>query len=694
MSDSLLAATGMISPSVAGKALALDFMDLEQKRQMTINAANVTLYHEEDGKPYAMNMIDTPGHIDFTGRVTRSLRAIDGALVVCDSVEGVMTQTETVTRQAMEERVKPVLYINKIDRLVKEMKLTPEKMQEWLAGIISEFNKLIDIYAEPEFKEKWKVSIQNDSVSFGSAKDKWGFNASIAAKKGINFTDVYEAYTSGDPTTLAEKAPLHEAVLGMVVKHLPPPHVAQKYRIPKIWKGDLDSEIGKALVSCDNDGPVIMMITNIVVDPQAGPVAVGRLFSGTINDGDEVYLIDSNRKERVQSVNMFMGPNRELVNSLGAGNIPALLGLEHARSGETIATIPKIVSFESIKYVSEPVITVAVESKHPKDLPKLVETLRRISVEDPNLVVKINEETGETLMAGMGVLHLEIATSLLQEAGLEITTSKPLINYRETIKGTAGPLMSKSPNRHNKIFVKIEPLAEDVVEMIRTGKINDNMDKKELAKVLREKGWDADEARKIISIESGNMFVDATKGVQYLQESLDSIKSGFIDIMISGPMAQEHCRGIKIILHHYVPHEDPAHRTLAQLLPATRRAAMGAILTASPILLEPVLGIEVKCPADMIGTVAGILSGKRGKLINVDQKGVIAIILGEVPASETFDLAETMRGGTAGKAVWNTHFKLWQAVPSSLLMPIITEVRKRKGLSPEPPRPDEFIDRE
>ena len=168
MSDSLLAATGMISPSVAGKALALDFMDLEQKRQMTINAANVTLYHEEDGKPYAMNMIDTPGHIDFTGRVTRSLRAIDGALVVCDSVEGVMTQTETVTRQAMEERVKPVLYINKIDRLVKEMKLTPEKMQEWLAGIISEFNKLIDIYAEPEFKEKWKVSIQNDSVSFGS----------------------------------------------------------------------------------------------------------------------------------------------------------------------------------------------------------------------------------------------------------------------------------------------------------------------------------------------------------------------------------------------------------------------------------------------------------------------------------------------------------------------------------------------
>jgi elongation factor 2 len=694
MSDSLLAATGMISPSVAGEALALDYMDLEQQRQMTIKAANVTLYYEADGKPYVMNMIDTPGHIDFTGRVTRSLRAIDGAVVVCDSVEGIMTQTETVTRQALEERVRPVLYINKIDRLVKELRLTPEKMQEWLAGIIGDFNRLIDIYAEPELKDKWKVSIQNDSVSFGSAKDRWGFNAGIAAKKGIKFSDVYEIYTTGDPKTLSEKAPLHEAVLGMVVKHHPPPHVAQQYRIPRIWKGDLNSDLGKALLACDENGPTIMMVTTVVMDPQAGPVAVGRLFSGTINDGDEVYLIDSKRKERVQSVTMFMGPYREIVGSIGSGNIPALLGLENARAGETLGSVKEIIPFESIKYVSEPVVTVAVEPKHPKDLPKLVETLRKMSIEDPNLVIKINEETGETLMAGMGVLHLEIATTLLQQAGLEIVTSQPLINYRETVRAAAGPIMSKSPNRHNKMFIKVEPLAEDVIELIRTGKINENMDKKEIGKVLREKGWEADEARSVVAIESGNLFVDSTKGVQYLQESMDSIKSGYTDVMIAGPMAQEHCRGIKVVLHHFVPHEDPAHRTLAQLMPATRRAIMGAILTANPVLLEPVLGIEVKCPADMIGTVAGILSGKRGKLLNVDQKGVIAIVQGEVPASETFDLSEAMRGGTAGKAMWNTHFKLWQAVPSSLLMPLITEIRKRKGLNPEPPRPDEFIDKE
>ncbi|MGA7898362.1 MAG: elongation factor EF-2 [Nitrososphaeraceae archaeon] len=698
MSDSLLAASGIISPSVAGQALALDSMKLEQNRQMTIRGANVTLFYESEGKEYVINMIDTPGHIDFTGRVTRALRAIDGVVVVSDSVEGIMTQTETVTRQALEERVRPVLYINKIDRLVKELRLNPAEMQKWLSNIIAEFNRLIDIYAEPELKEVWKVSIQGNSVAFGSAKDRWGFNYKVAQKKGVSFKDVYDAYTSSDPNairTLAERAPLHEAVLGMVVQHHPPPHVAQKYRIPKIWPGDLDSDIGRSLLSCDENGPVTMMVTTINVDPQAGRVATGRLFSGTIKDGDEIRLIDAKRPGKVQSVNIYMGNTREVVNMLPAGNIPALLGLDYAVAGETISTVKSIPAFESIKYVSEPVVTIAVEPKHPKDLPKLVEALRRITVEDPNLIVKINEETGETLMAGMGVLHLEIATSLLQEAGLDITTTQPLINYRETIRSKAGPIMSKSPNKHNKIFMRVEPLDENIVNLIRSGHVKEDMDKKEMAKILREKGWPADEARSVAALDvSGNILIDETKGVQFIQESMDSIKSGFDDVLHSGPIAHESVRGVKFVLHHFVPHEDPAHRGLAQLMPATRRAMLGSMLIADPVLLEPVLGIEIKCPQEQIGVVAGILSGKRGKLLNVEQKGVVSIIQGEVPASETFDLSEVMRGGTAGKAMWNTYFKTWQPVPQSIFKNLIVEIRKRKGLNPEPPTPDEFIDKE
>jgi elongation factor 2 len=438
-----------------------------------------------------------------------------------------------------------------------------------------------------------------------------------------------------------------------------------------------------------------MMVTTINVDPQAGRIATGRLFSGTIKDGDEVYLIDAKRPGKVQSVNIYMGNTREVVSVIPAGNIPALLGLDYAVAGETISSVKNIVAFESIKYVSEPVVTIAVETKHPKDLPKLVEALRKITVEDPNLIIKINEESGETLMAGMGVLHLEIATSLLQEAGLSITTSQPLINYRETIRSKGGPIMSKSPNRHNKIFMRVEPLREDIIEMIKTGHIKEDMDKKELAKILREKGWNADEARNVSAIDPlGNMLIDETKGVQFIQESMDSIKSGFDDVVHSGALAHETLRGVKFVLNHFVPHEDPAHRGLAQLMPATRRSMLGAMLIADPVLLEPILGIEVKCPQEQIGIVAGILSGKRGKLLNVDQKGVIAIMQGEVPASETFDLSEVMRGGTAGKAMWSTYFKSWQAVPQSVIRPLIADVRKRKGINPEPPSPDEFIDKE
>jgi elongation factor 2 len=698
MSDSLLAASGIISPSVAGQALALDSMKLEQNRQMTIRGANVTLFYENEGKEYVVNMIDTPGHIDFTGRVTRALRAIDGAVVVSDSVEGIMTQTETVTRQALEERVRPVLYINKIDRLVKELRLDPQSMQKWLSNIIAEFNRLIDIYAEPELKERWKVSIQGNSVAFGSAKDRWGFNFKVAQKKGISFKDVYDAYTSTDSNaikSLSDRAPLHEAVLGMVVQHHPPPHIAQRYRIPKIWPGDLESDIGKSLLACDEKGPAVMMVTTINVDPQAGRIATGRLFSGIIKDGDEVYLVDAKRPGKIQSVNIYMGNTREVVNMLPAGNIPALLGLDYAVAGETISTVKSILAFESIKYVSEPVVTIAVEPKHPKDLPKLVEALRRITVEDPNLIVKINEETGETLMAGMGVLHLEIATSLLQEAGLSITTSQPLINYRETIRTKAGPVMSKSPNKHNKIFMRVEPLDENIIEMIKTGHIKEDMDKKEMARILREKGWSADEAKNVAAIDiGGNILIDETKGVQFIQESMDSIRSGFDDVVHSGPIAHESVRGLKFILHHFVPHEDPAHRGLAQLMPAARRSMLGSMLVANSVLLEPILGIEIKCPQEQIGTVAGILSAKRGKLLNVEQKGLISIIQGEIPASETFDLSEVMRGGTAGKAMWNTYFKTWQPVPQSIFKNLVTDIRKRKGLNPEPPGYDEFIDKE
>ncbi|QLH10984.1 elongation factor EF-2 [Nitrosarchaeum sp. AC2] len=695
MSDSLLAASGIIAPSAAGKALAMDFDKEEQERGITIYQANVTLHFTQKDKEFVINMIDTPGHVDFSGRVIRSLRAIDGATVVCDAVEGIMTQTETVTRMALEERVRPVLFINKVDRLIKELRLTPEKMQETLAGVVSSFNQLVDTYAEPEYKDKWKVSIQDASVTFGSAKDKWAFNVDIMKEKGITFKDVIDAYKNEKVEDLVARAPLADAVLGMVVKHVPPPHVAQKYRIPQIWKGDLESDIGKALLACSDDGPTIMMVVNMVLDPAAGPVAIGRLFSGTIKDGQTVNIIDAKREGRVQSVNFFMGNQREQVGELGAGNIPALLGLTEARAGNTISSVKGIPMFEGVKYVSEPVVQVAIEPKHPKDLPKLVEVLKQLTIEDPNLVVKIDEESGETLVAGMGVLHLDVATHRIQDAKVEIITSEPLINYRETVKGTCEPIMSKSPNRHNKIFMKVEPLEPAIAHMLRTGEISDMKDKKVVADLLKGAGWDTDTIKRIMKLDPrGNVMINGTKGVQFIQESTDSINSGFEEVMKEGPLCKEQMRDCKFIFTHFVPHEDTAHRGLSQLGPASRRACMGALLTAGTTILEPMLAIEVRVPTDLVGNVATVLSGKRGKVLDMQQKGAASIIVGEIPASETFTLSEAMRGQTAGRATWNTSFKAWTELPKSIAATAIAEIRKRKGLAPTPPGIEEYIDRE
>jgi len=216
-----------------------------------------------------------------------------------------------------------------------------------------------------------------------------------------------------------------------------------------------------------------------------------------------------------------------------------------------------------------------------------------------------------------------------------------------------------------------------------------------MIKILREKGWDPDVAKTVLKFAPrGNVMINGTKGVQFIQESTDSILTGFEDVMKEGPLAKEQMRNCKFTFHHFVPHEDPAHRGLSQLGPASRRVCMGATLLAQPAILEPILGIEVRVPQDLVGNVASVLSGKRGKVLDMQQKGVVSIVIGEVPASETFDLSEIMRSQTAGKAMWNTHFKSWSEIPKSLLLQVVSDIRKRKGLAPEPPNPNEFIDKE
>ena len=321
LSDNLLAGAGMMSEELAGKALQLDFHEDEQTRGITIDTAAVNMVHEVGNKEFLINLLDTPGHVDFSGDVTRAMRAVDGVVVLIDAVEGVMPQTETVLRQALKERVKPILFINKVDRLIRELKLSPEKMQERFVKTITHVNKLIMAIAEKEYGSKWQVNVNDGSVCFGSAFHKWALSMDYMKKENITFKDVIDAYEKDTWKELSKKAPLHKILLNAVIKHLPDPLTAQKYRIPKIWHGDTGSPLGRSLVNCDPKGPLGFVITKVVIDPQAGEISTGRLFSGTLHKGDGIYLNNAKASLRAQQVYIHNGAKREIVDNVPSGNI-------------------------------------------------------------------------------------------------------------------------------------------------------------------------------------------------------------------------------------------------------------------------------------------------------------------------------------------------------------------------------------
>ncbi len=699
MTDHLLSKCGLLSPTIAGQARALDYLEEEQKRGITIKTANISLYHELNGEGYVINLIDTPGHVDFTQKVSRALRAADGAVVVVDAVEEVMVQTETVTRQALLEGVRPILYINKVDRLIKELKLSDAEVQEKFLRIIRDFNKLIDLYGDPEIKDKWKVNPMNETVIFGSALHGWGFTLKDVQEKGIKFKEIADYYETNEWEQLKEFLPLHDAILRAVIKNLPNPIEAQRYRIRKIWRGDLDSEIGQAMLNCDENGPTVICVNKVIVDPHAGIVCTGRIFSGRISKGDEVYLLNAARQERVQQVAMYMGPFREPVGTIPAGNIAAMLGLSHARAGETLVDVEYkdyMIPFEAIRYVSEPVMTIAIEPKRPADLPKLVDILNKLAINDPNLVPTINQETGEYLLSGMGELHLEIACKDIRAMGVDIVVSEPLVVYRETVTKKAGPFMGKSPNKHNKLWFTIEPLDERTLELLDSGRIHVRMSPKRIADILKkEAGWPPSEAKRVWAVdEHKNIIVNMSHGVQYLNEVRDSIISGFRWTCEAGPLTQEPIRGVRINLVDAILHEDPVHRGPAQIMPATKQAIFACFLSAKPVLLEPIYKIQVRVPVEYMGEVTSLIAQKRGRVIDVEQKEAAITITGYIPVAETIGLASIMRSATSGHAFWQCTFDHWGKVPESLLNDLIVKIRKRKGLPPEPPKAEDFIVKE
>ncbi|MBI1971002.1 elongation factor EF-2 [Candidatus Woesearchaeota archaeon] len=685
-SDNLLAGSGMMAEELAGKARQLDFHEDEIARGITIDAASVSMVHVIDGKEFLINLIDTPGHVDFGGDVTRAMRAVDGCIVLVDAVEGIMPQTETVLRQALRERVKPTLFINKVDRLIKELQLTPEKMQERFINVITSVNRLIKKIAEPEYGDRWQVNVQDGSVSFGSAFHNWALSIPFMQKKGITLKDVIGAYQGGgeEHKQLAKKAPLHECVLNMVVRHLPNPKQAQPYRIPKIWRGDTESDQGKALAACDPNGPIDFCITKIVVDPQAGEISAGRLFSGTMKRGTEVYLLGAKQRARIQQIFIYNGAKREIVDNVPSGNIIGIAGVK-SYPGETVCSIEGE-PFEQITHIFEPVVTKSIEAKRPSDLPRVIEVLRQVAKEDPSIRVEINEETGEHLMSGMGELHLEIIENRIKtEKGVDITTSNPIVVYRESIlKKTLQEFEGKSPNKHNKLYFIVEPIPAAIAEMIKKGEIPEGrIKKKDLA--LRDKfvdcGMDTKEADKVKDVFHGNVFVDRTRGIVYIQEILEMVLDMFEDVMKSGPLAREPCINVMVSLMDCKLHEDAIHRGPAQMYPAVREGIRGAMVNANAVMFEPMQTMLFEAPEEYMGEISKLVSNKRGQLLDLISEGSMVHVKAKIPVAEMLGMSNDLRSATEGRGTSSMIDQTYEKLPEELQMRVITQIRTRKGLS-------------
>jgi len=699
LSDNLIAGAGMMSEELAGKSRVLDFDDQESARGITINAASASMVHDVGGSDYLINLIDTPGHVDFGGDVTRAMRAVDGCIILTCAVEGAMPQTETVVRQALKEKVRPVLFINKVDRLINELQVTPEDMQERFKAQITKVNTLISEFAPPEHRKDWRVSVADGTVAFGSAYHNWGITVPYMAKSGISFTDIFEYCHNEQQKELAKKAPVHEVLLDMSVDKLPSPLVAQQYRIPNIWNGDLESEAGAAMLGCDPNGPLSLMITKIWMDPHAGEVAVGRLYSGTITQGQTVWALGAAKAERVQQVSMMVGSDRIQVPEVSSGNIVALTGVRSAAAGVTITPEQDSTPFEAIRHYSEPVVTVAIEPKSMKDLPKFIGALHSLAKADASLEVSTNQETGEALLAGMGELHLEITVYRLEEEqGIKVSVSDPIVVYRESIsldnKGRA--FEGKSPNRHNRFYIETEPLPDDVTQAMREGIFGDgavrNQDAKEVGNKFAEFGMDKNLMRKIYAIHGTNVLVNDTKGIQNLHETRELIIEGFNDVCKKGPVADEPLMGVMVRLVDAKLHEDAIHRGPAQTIPAVRNAIKGALLRSKSVIFEPMQNIRIDAPNDVIGGVTREVTTRRGVIEDMPVDGNTASVIGKMPIAESFGFSNDIRAATQGRAIWNTENSGYVHLPANLFDKVTSEIRERKGLKAEIPGEAHYMD--
>jgi len=815
LTDSLVAKAGIIAASKAGETRATDTRKDEQERCITIKSTAISLFFNMEEKDisfikqekepgetgFLINLIDSPGHVDFSSEVTAALRVTDGALVVVDCVSGVCVQTETVLRQAIAERIKPILFMNKMDRALLELQLEQEELYQTFQRIVENVNVIVATYADDDGPMgDIKVTPNNGSVGFGSGLHGWAFTLKqfsemYASKFGVdidkmmtklwgeNFFNpktkkwsktkaednkrsfcmyildpifmVFDAIMNfkkeqtekllGKLTTAQGKCvkdvlkhdelqmegkplmkvvmrnwlPAGEAMFQMIVIHLPSPVTAQKYRAEMLYEGPGDDLACMGIKNCDPEAPLMMYVSKMVPTSDKGRFyAFGRVFSGKIATGMKARIMGPNytpgKKEdlyekAIQRTILMMGGKVEAIEDVPAGNICGLVGVDQflVKTG-TITTFKDAHNLKVMKFSVSPVVRVAVEPKNPADLPKLVEGLKRLSKSDPMVQCMI-EESGEHIIAGAGELHLEICLKDLEEdhAQIPLKKSDPVVSYRETVNEESVVMcLSKSPNKHNRLFMKAVPMPDGLAEDIDNGEINPRDDFKIRGRYLADKyDYDITEARKIWCFgpdtNGPNLLIDCTKGVQYLNEIKDSVVAGFQWATKEGVLCDENLRAVRFNIYDVTLHTDAIHRGGGQIIPTARRCLYASMLTAGPRVMEPVYLVEIQCPENAVGGIYGVLNRRRGHVFEEAQTPgtPMFVVKAYLPVNESFGFTADLRSNTGGQAFPQCVFDHWQVMPGDPMdagtkpHEVVEDCKKRKGLKPGPPDVNNYLDK-
>lgn len=644
-------------------ASTMDWMVQEKERGITITSAATTCQWRD----HRINIIDTPGHVDFTVEVERSLRVLDGAVAVFCSVGGVEPQSETVWRQADKYKVPRIAYVNKMDRVGADFQRGLDMMRDrlganavaiqWPIGVEDTFRGIVDLIENQAYVYTDDLGTRTEQTAI---PDEVADVAAEAREKLIEAVaetdeDLTMKYLEGEEITAEElRSALRKACLDVeiipvlcgssfknkgvqllldaIVDYLPAPS-----DLPPVKGVNPDTE-QEEYRNLDDDQPFSALAFKIMSDPYVGKLAYFRVYSGTLKSGSYIYNVSKGRKERIGRILQMHANHREEVSEIFSGDIAAAVGLKNTSTGDTLSAEDKPVLLEALVF-PEPVIEQAVEPKSKADQDKLAIALQKLAEEDPTFRVHTDEETGQTIIAGMGELHLEIIIDrLLREFKVEANIGKPQVAYRETITKpvkTEGKFVRQSGGRgqYGHVVLEIEP---------------------------KEPG-------------QGFEFENKIVGGVVPKDYIPAVENGIKEAMQNGVIAGYPMVDVKVALvdgsYHEVDSSEMAFKVAGSM------GFKDGAKKASPALLEPVMKVEVVTPEEFMGDVMGDINSRRGRIEGMEPRGNTQVIRGYVPLAEMFGYATDLRSATQGRAMYTMHFSHYEQVPAS----IAEEIREKAG---------------